>query len=101
MAYVTLAQAKKHLNIDESFTDDDAYISTLIEVAVDSAEKHVDIEFKKEFGEDSLPTPIYQAILLHIGTLYANRESVAEKAMSKVEHTYEYLLSLYKVYSVG
>lgn len=28
--YVTLQQAKKHLNIDDSFTDDDNYILQLI-----------------------------------------------------------------------
>lgn len=28
--YVTLEQAKKHLNIDNSFTDDDNYILQLI-----------------------------------------------------------------------
>jgi hypothetical protein len=28
--FVTLKEAKKHLNIDGGFTDDDAYITTLI-----------------------------------------------------------------------
>nr|DAV98938.1 MAG TPA: hypothetical protein [Caudoviricetes sp.] len=28
--FVTLKEAKKHLNIDNGFTDDDAYITTLI-----------------------------------------------------------------------
>jgi DNA packaging protein, QLRG family len=28
--FVTLKEAKKHLNIDDDFTDDDAYITTLI-----------------------------------------------------------------------
>nr|DAT66967.1 MAG TPA: hypothetical protein [Caudoviricetes sp.] len=28
--FVKLEEAKKHLNIDVSFTDDDAYITTLI-----------------------------------------------------------------------
>ncbi len=34
--YVTLDEAKKHLNIDADFTDDDAYITSLIEVSEDS-----------------------------------------------------------------
>lgn len=34
--YITLSEAKKHLQIDSSFTDDDAYITALIEVAEDS-----------------------------------------------------------------
>ncbi len=28
--YITINDAKKHLLVDDSFTDDDAYISTLI-----------------------------------------------------------------------
>lgn len=31
--FTTLEETKKHLNIDESFTGDDAYISYLIDVA--------------------------------------------------------------------
>lgn len=96
--YVTLEQAKKHLNIDADFIEDDGYISMLISVAEEATEKHLNIEFKEEFGNDGLPTPLIQAMLLLIGTLYANRESVADKAMSKVEHTYEYLLTLYRNY---
>ena len=34
--YVTLDEAKKHLNVDADFTDDDAYITSLIEVSEDS-----------------------------------------------------------------
>ena len=34
--YITVDEAKKHLNIDDSFRDDDAYISALIQVAEDS-----------------------------------------------------------------
>ena len=34
--YVTLDEAKKHLNIDADFNDDDAYITSLIEVSEDS-----------------------------------------------------------------
>ena len=34
--FTTLEKAKKHLNIDDSFTGDDAYISYLIDVAEDA-----------------------------------------------------------------
>jgi hypothetical protein len=34
--YITIDEAKKHLNVDEAFLDDDAYIGTLIKVAEDS-----------------------------------------------------------------
>jgi len=41
--FTTLKETKKHLNIDDSFTEDDAYISYLIEVAEDAVSKHLDI----------------------------------------------------------
>lgn len=34
--YITVDEAKKHLNIDDSFRDDDDYIRALIQVAQDS-----------------------------------------------------------------
>ena len=34
--YITVDEAKKHLNIDASFKDDDNYISDLIVVAEDA-----------------------------------------------------------------
>lgn len=37
--YVTLETAKKHLNLDNSFTDDDSYISLLINASEDAVSK--------------------------------------------------------------
>lgn len=31
--YITLDEAKKHLNVESDFTEDDSYITSLIEVA--------------------------------------------------------------------
>ena len=41
--FTTLEKAKKHLNIDDSYTGDDAYIMDLITVAEDAVSKHLDI----------------------------------------------------------
>ena len=41
--YVTLESAKKHLNLDDSFNDDDSYISLLIQAAEDAVSKHIDL----------------------------------------------------------
>jgi len=40
--HVTLAEAKKHLNIENSFTDDDSYITQLIKEATSNAENYID-----------------------------------------------------------
>ena len=37
-----LETAKKHLNLDDSFNDDDSYITLLIQAAEDAVSKHID-----------------------------------------------------------
>ena len=47
MLYVQLYQIKKHLNIDEQFTDDDEYLVGLCEVAQATVETHIDMPLNK------------------------------------------------------
>ena len=71
MLYVPLYQIKKHLNIDEQFTDDDEYLVWLCEVAQATVETHIDMPLnklaKKHGGK--LPSPVFHAILIMIGNL--------------------------------
>lgn len=96
--YVTLEEAKKHLQIDDSFNDDDNYILSLIQVAEDSISQHLDIALKDLLVGGVLPPAITHSILLMVGNLYATREPVAYGTVQKVPYTLEYLLGLYKHY---
>ena len=96
--YVTLDEAKKHLNIDKSFMEDDAYIGALINVAEDSISQHLDIALEDLVVDAALPFAIKHSILLMVGNLYANREPTAFSQVVKVPYTLEYLLGLYKHY---
>lgn len=99
--YISLEDAKKHLNVDISYTDDDQYILDLITVAEDSVSKHLDIALDElEDGNGMLPSSVVHAMLLMIGNLYANREPVSYSTVMKIPYTYEYLISLYKHYTV-
>lgn len=93
--YITLEEAKKHLNINDDFTEDDEYILSLINVSENIVQKHIDRELS-EFEE--LPTPLKQAMLLLIGNYYANRESVAFSSVTALPHAYEYIIALFKNY---
>lgn len=75
--YITVEEAKKHLNIDDSFMDDDAYIGALIKVAEDSVSQHLDIALEDLVVDGVLPSAINHSILLMVGNLYANREPTA------------------------
>ena len=96
--YVTLTEAKKHLNIDDSFQDDDNYIGALIQVAEEAISHHIDIALEDMVVDGVLPSAIHHSILLLVGNLYANREPVAYTSVAKVPYTLDYLLGLFKRY---
>lgn len=98
--YITLEEAKKHLQIDSTFTDDDNYISALIGVAEDSVAQHLDIALESLVVGGTIPPAIKQSILLMVGNLYANREPVSYSSVSRVPYTLEYLVGLYKHYFI-
>lgn len=98
--YNTLDEIKKHLNIDLQFTDDDEYLATLESVAENSVQLHIDHNLADlENGDGYLPTPLKHAILLFVGTMYANRESVTYGGAREVPNSYNYILDLFKDYS--
>ena len=99
--YVQLYQLKKHLNIDEQFTDDDEYLVQLTEVAQATVETHIDMPLeklaKKHGGK--LPSPVFHAILIMVGNLYASRESVSFAGSAvQIPFNYQYLIDLYRNY---
>ena len=97
---IDLGRAKKHLNIDTDFKDDDPYILTLIKVSENAIAIHLNYknlyEVAERYGE--IPAGVEQAQLLLIGNLYANREPVSYSSAVKVPYTLEYLISLYRNY---
>lgn len=101
MTYLNLQQIKKHLNIDSTFTDDDSYITSLGDVAEAIVSKHVQYDLAElaDNNGGSLPAPIVHAMLLFIGNLYMNRESVSVAKLNNIPFSYEYLIGLYKNYN--
>lgn len=92
-AYITLEDAKKHLNIDECFDDDNQYIEELAETALCVVER--DICHPLEDFEDNtggLFKPLRHAALLLLAHYYANREPVAFANSAKVPESYDALI---------
>lgn len=98
--YIQLDLAKKHLNIEEDFTDDDEYILSLIEVAESAVRVHINEDFASiaEKNGGCLPPPILQAALLMIGNMYQNREPIGTKNQA-LPYNYQYLIDLYRNYN--
>ena len=96
--YLTIDDLKKHLYIDNN--DDDKYLADLITVAEDAVKTDLNLNSLCEIEDETgmLPASVIQAMLLLIGTLYANRESVTDGTPHTVPHSYEYLLDLNRQY---
>lgn len=110
MYIVTLAEAKKHLNIESYFTEDDNYISSLIDVAFFSIRNSCNnvcwvdssgvTSGSTEFSdytiyETAIPIAIKHAILLFVGNLYANREPVSFSSPTTIPYTIDFLIAPY------
>lgn len=98
--YLDLTKIKKHLNINDDYTADDMYLTDLSEVAERVVETHIDnqLDIIASKNGGTLPAPILHAMLLFIGNMYANRESVAFVSANEIPLSYAYILDLYKCY---
>jgi uncharacterized phage protein (predicted DNA packaging) len=102
MEYLLLDEIKKHLNIDEAFTDDDDYLTSLATAAEDVVSKYIDYPLSQlEDSSGDIPRALKFAMLLWIGTIYAVRESVSSVNMSTVPHSMELLVDLYRDYKIN
>jgi len=96
---ISLDILKKHLNIDSDFTDDDEYIESLALMAEELVQKHIDKTFDEIAAEKGdIPMPLLHAILLFVGNMYDNRESVAYSSATEVPQSLTYILNMYRDY---
>nr|DAT37886.1 MAG TPA: Head Tail Connector Protein [Caudoviricetes sp.] len=103
MNHLTLKLIKEHLNLDNDFTMDDEYLSNLGDVTEKVVERHIDDSFAylANANGGKLPAPLIQAMLLLLGTYYANREHIAFNANYEVGNSYTFLIDLYRNYSAS
>lgn len=99
--YATLDMAKRHLNIEDAFTEDDLYIESLISVAEArvAAELCCGVEDLATISNGNFPPPLLQAILLTIGAYYTNREDVTTAQTKPLEYGVKHLTQLYRNFS--
>ena len=98
--YVPLDLAKRHLNIEADYKEDDEYILNLIEVSESAVRVHINEDFNDIAMRNGgcIPNPLLQAVLLMVGNLYQNRELVTNKAVA-LPFNYQYLIDLYRNYN--
>lgn len=93
--YTPLNKAKEHLRVD--FNEDDNYILDLIQTAECVLERDIDRPLcELEQSNGMLPAALQHAVMLLIGTWYANRESVVFSNAIECPQTYWYLINTYR-----
>lgn len=98
--YFDLALIKRHLLIDQSFTQDDEYLTYLYEVAEAVVQVYLCANLE-DFENDNhdIPAAIKHAMLLYIGEMYNNREVNAYGvSVTPTTFNFEFLIGLYKNY---
>lgn len=93
---ITLDEIKAHLNIEKDWHGEDQYLQSLFDTAKVVVQKHICEDDIDGMSEEQ-KKPLAHAILLLLSTWYMNRESLSN--LQKGNHSYEYILSLYKNYN--
>lgn len=94
--FVTLEMIKTHLNIEQDFKDLDSYLLHLRSVAFLVVQNHICSDLATLSGHKKA---IGHCLLLLIGTLFLQRESIGTSSMKECPHTLQYILDQYKNYS--
>lgn len=102
MIYLNLELIKNHLNL-QNFSDDDTYLQHLGSAVEFVVERDIDKKLTTIAQENGgeLPPSLLHAMLLLVGTYYANRENVSYASCVEVPKTYQYICDLYRSYGVN
>lgn len=88
---ITLNEVKEHCRID--YDDEDTLLQLYIDAVIEACQKHIGKRFDGGLG---FTPAIKVGCLLYIGTLYANRETIADLTIKEVPHTVDMLWSVYR-----
>lgn len=97
MRYLTIADLKKHLNIETN--EDDTYIETIGTAAEQAVENYLQRPLNEYEQGGFLPEAIRHGIRLLVGTFYANREAVSFGSPTVIPFAIEALLNPYINYA--
>lgn len=100
---LTITEAKKHLNVATSFTEDDDYITDLILVAQNVIEHDIQQSIDNISAiEGDIPPLLKHACKILVATYYENREAtIVGVSINEVPMSYKWLIGSYKKYTLG
>jgi hypothetical protein len=97
---IDLQLLKKHLNIEEEFTEDDTYLEMLSDSAVVFVEKYLEdsLELIANDNGGELPPSLKLAIFILVADWYAYRESVTNLSVNKLPNSLIFILNQFRCY---
>lgn len=97
---IDLQLLKKHLNIEEEFTEDDTYLEMLSDSAVAFVEKYLEdsLELIANDNGGELPPSLKLAIFILVADWYAYRESVTNLSVNKLPNSLIFILNQFRCY---
>lgn len=91
--FVTLEMIKTHLNIEPDYHGEDDYLLHLRDVAFLVVQNYICSDLATLQGHK---TALQHGLLLYIGTLFLQRESIGTSSMKECPHTLQFILDQYK-----
>lgn len=101
--YITLKEARKHLQIDDFFTEDDNLILDCIRAAEDATEKRLNRPLAELVDPltGMLSASVRQAVLMLAGTFYNQREATTLQNHREAALAFTFLTDLDRKGAIG
>lgn len=99
MQYTNLIDAKKHLNIESEYIDDDNYITQLLNVSELAVSNYCNDTFSG-YTITNIPSTIVQAIYILMSNFYVNRQPVSFAQGYAIPYTFDFLLYPYMNFTI-
>lgn len=98
--YISLEEAKSHLNVDAEYTGDDQYIGDLILDVEEIVESEICVPISEIVTESgAFPRPLRRAMLLLVGSYYRSREDeIPNGESARMRMASDRLMSLLRNY---
>lgn len=96
MAYCTIHEIKRQLNIETTYVDDDPILQDLIAVASLSIDLYCNGGLSG-YTEQNIPITIKQATLLMAAHWYLNRQIVSFAKGEEIPYSFRFLVDPYKI----
>ena len=98
---ISIKDMKRQLNIELSYTDDDATLQRYIDIATISVQTYCNDGLSGYTGSTSIPLPVEQSIILLATHFYINRNMVSFGQGTEIPYSFRFLLDPYKNFQIN